>query len=443
MNQATQIKTPPGDLTAGILDLPEGINEVNDLSIVVPDECLRSPFVAAEDNLHSWIEQNAEKILAESFFLTAAEDTIYRLGDLPVDSGICELVLDIVREVYLRTYDTHSQRNFNYRVPAPFDLPTRINLSHADGYDSISVRIHKVSYPLLEDLALPVGVYEMLMSDQLNRGGVGWFIASQGQGKSTTMVATIASRLRAFGGVAKTIELPIEIPLGRWHGEKGVCDQFNALKEEIDERVEDVSRQFPSGGNKILMVGEVNSPETARMVMNLGMNGMFVLATVHGSSVANGLNRVISMAASANGIDAARLDMAQSLKFALHQKISMRPEGRGWGSRKYTMQVLHLLNAAQANKAGKIITSGNIDELDRGVSADYARRLVSILESRNGARAFPLEKDIPDAIKAMGVSDESYKWHQIGCVPINELDERERQLRMDIIGKLLAGELPG
>lgn len=110
-----------------------------------------------------------------------------------------------------------------------------------------------------------------------------------GSGKSSTMAALIQEINQTRSQHIITIEQPVEY-------------QFTPVRSFIRQR--EVGRDTPSFEQAlidamredpdVLMVGEMREPETMRLTLNASETGHLVLATIHSSSAAEALQRIIS-----------------------------------------------------------------------------------------------------------------------------------------------------
>lgn len=190
--------------------------------------------------------------------------------------------------------------------------------------------------PSLDDLHFGVPQWrELLLHRSLCRGGLITLIAVNGQGKSTTAAAIVVSRLRAFGGHARTIENPIELPLEGRHGD-GLCVQSMVDIEEgkqgfasFAEGIRAAARAFPTGSPAILLVGEVRDHDTAAEVVRAALNGTLVITTLHAGSIITGLQRLVALADVRMGGIAADM-VASALRVAIHQNLVIDPARTGW-----------------------------------------------------------------------------------------------------------------
>lgn len=174
--------------------------------------------------------------------------------------------------------------------------------------------------PSLDSLPspMPTAIKNILMSNQLSRGGLIHVAGGPGCGKTTTGSATVISRLEQYGGVAYSIEDPPELPLNGWHG-KGYCTQTWVAGDNAADWMESMRgalRSQPTGANLIMYVGEVRDPDTAKTMLRAASNGFLVISTGFGSDIVSGIDTFFQLI----GRDHAP-SFAASLRAILHQKI--------------------------------------------------------------------------------------------------------------------------
>lgn len=164
---------------------------------------------------------------------------------------------------------------------------------------------------------LPSTIVDVLLHRNLCSGGLLVVCGGPGQGKTTTLAATVAARLRAFGGVCVAAEDPPEIPLHGRHGD-GQCLQMEVTAGFPLERAIHTSlRMFPVGVPTLLLVGEVRGRAAADEALNAALNGTLVCMTLHASSPVEALHRLAGLA----GSDQAHTMLAASLRVILHQRL--------------------------------------------------------------------------------------------------------------------------
>jgi Tfp pilus assembly pilus retraction ATPase PilT len=169
------------------------------------------------------------------------------------------------------------------------------------------------------DTLLPKPIVEVLLHPNLRSGGLLVVAGGPGQGKTTTLAATVAGRLRAWGGVCVAAEDPPEIPLHGRHGEAGQCLQMEVREDRPLEQVIHTSlRMFPVGVPTLILVGEVRSRAAADEALNAALNGTLVCMTLHAASPVEALHRLVGLAGAG---DYALSSLAASLRVILHQRL--------------------------------------------------------------------------------------------------------------------------
>lgn len=186
---------------------------------------------------------------------------------------------------------------------------------------------------------------------------------SFGVGKTTTGVSWLIERLNLHGGVALDIEDPIETLSDGEHG-KGRCIAINASRQSGGYR-EHLIRGLRSGVDFIFL-GEIRDGETAYEAIKAGANGKLILATLHGASVEQALERLIAMAG--EHTDKAADLLANSLMGVLWQNIAMEIKGDGSLFPRFSVRTL-LVAGPGATAIQDKIRNGNVfalnDDIDQ------------------------------------------------------------------------------
>jgi len=178
--------------------------------------------------------------------------------------------------------------------------------------------------PSLDQLGYHPSHVEILMDPKFVRGGL-LTIGEPGSGKTTTASAWIAARLRAYGGLAITLENPPELPLHGKHG-SGMCVQVPVDDGDYAQACAQVLRD---GAANIVMLGEILEPDTAIQYLRTGLIGKIAVSTVHGPNLALGLERLADMVTSTSYGDrkGAFSLLADSLSLVVHQRLEPKPDG--------------------------------------------------------------------------------------------------------------------
>src|SRR5438552_3879375 len=141
-----------------------------------------------------------------------------------------------------------------------------------------------------------------------------------GSGKSSTMAALIQEINLTDTRHIVTIESPIEYT---FRPRKAYIRQREVGRDtpSFEQALLDALREDPD----VLMVGEMREPETMRLTLNASETGHLVLATVHSSTCAEALQRVVS-AFPSEIQSSVSAQLADSLVAVVSQRLRFRPE---------------------------------------------------------------------------------------------------------------------
>ncbi len=141
-----------------------------------------------------------------------------------------------------------------------------------------------------------------------------------GSGKSSTLAALIQEINLTDTRHIVTIESPIEYT---FRPRRSYIRQREVGRDtpSFEQALLDALREDPD----VLMVGEMRDPETMRLTLNASETGHLVLATVHSSTCAEALQRVVSAFPSEiqSGVAA---QLADALVAVVTQRLRFRPE---------------------------------------------------------------------------------------------------------------------
>ena len=141
-----------------------------------------------------------------------------------------------------------------------------------------------------------------------------------GCGKSSTLAGLIQEINLAEARHIITVEHPIEYS---FRPRRSYIRQREVGRDtpDFEQALLDALREDPD----VLMVGEMREPETMRLTLNAAETGHLVLATVHSSTCAEALQRVVgSFPAEIQGSISAQL--ADCLVGVISQRLRFRPE---------------------------------------------------------------------------------------------------------------------
>jgi len=141
-----------------------------------------------------------------------------------------------------------------------------------------------------------------------------------GSGKSSTLAALIQELNLTEARHVVTIESPIEYT---FRPRMAYIRQREVGRDtpSFEQALLDALREDPD----VLMVGEMRDPETMRLTLNAAETGHLVLATVHSSTCAEALQRIVS-AFPAEMQNAVRAQLADCFVGAIAQRLRFRPD---------------------------------------------------------------------------------------------------------------------
>ncbi len=141
-----------------------------------------------------------------------------------------------------------------------------------------------------------------------------------GSGKSSTLAALIEEINQTETRHIVTIESPIEYT---FRPRRAYIRQREVGRDtpSFEQALLDSLREDPD----VLMVGEMRDPETMRLTLSASETGHLVMATVHSSTCAEALQRVVS-AFSAEIQSAVAAQLADCILAVISQRLRFRPE---------------------------------------------------------------------------------------------------------------------
>ena len=220
----------------------------------------------------------------------------------------------------------------------------RIHSYRQGGRIALAVRTMPRKIPKLSQLGQAALAEQFLDCHQ----GLLLVAGATGAGKSTTVAALLDTISHQENLHILTLEDPVEyiLPSGQClvsQLEKG--RDFNSYSQAV----ENAMRQSPD----IIMVSEMREVDTVRAVLNAAVSGHYVIATMHAGSVAEAVERLISMYP-AEQQSLARSLLASSLVGICTQQLVAAPGG----SRQCAVECL------RSNEAvGNIIRNGKYEQL--------------------------------------------------------------------------------
>lgn len=211
---------------------------------------------------------------------------VSHLEDFPVLTwdDTHNIARSLMRDRDWEYFDLHHEKDVGLTIEGVCRL--RINIYSERGNVCLVMRLIPLDILTIEDLDLPSVLSDIALSPQ----GLVLVTGPTGCGKSTTLAAMIDLINRKRKANIVTVEDPIEYV----HPDKGCIvsqrevgidtDSFNAaLKYAM--------RQAPD----VILIGEMRDTETMSVAMQAAETGHLVFSTVHTTSAAETMERIINM----------------------------------------------------------------------------------------------------------------------------------------------------
>jgi twitching motility protein PilT len=192
----------------------------------------------------------------------------------------------------------------------------RINVLHSSRGVGLAIRLLSSFQATIEKLNLHPDLKKLVTRPN----GLIILSGPTGCGKSSTMAALIQEINLAEARHIVTIESPIEYTL---RPRMAYIRQREVGRDtpSFEQALLDALREDPD----VLMVGEMREPETMRLTLNASETGHLVLATMHSSTCAEALQRIV-FAFPAEIQSAVRAQLADCLVAVVCQRLRYRPE---------------------------------------------------------------------------------------------------------------------
>lgn len=165
-----------------------------------------------------------------------------------------------------------------------FDFRFRVNLHYQEGRVGLSARLVPNVIPTPED----VGFDEIIYAFTHFRDGLIIITGPTGMGKSTTLAVMIDLINAERRSHILTIEDPIEFD---FHDKQSIIEQRQIGRdaESFASALKSSLRQDPN----VIMVGELRDLETVKAALTAAKTGHLVLTTLHTSTAAETIERII------------------------------------------------------------------------------------------------------------------------------------------------------
>ncbi len=306
---------------------------------------------------------------------------VRRINVPPMDHKMVHsLVYDIMNDKQRKDFEEFYETDFSFALPGIARF--RVNAFNQNRGAAAVFRTIPSQVLTLEELGAPNVFKEMCMHPR----GLVLVTGPTGSGKSTTLAAMIDYINDNHYGHVLTIEDPIEFV---HESKKCLINQREVHRDTLgfSEALRSALREDPD----IVLVGEMRDLETIRLALTAAETGHLVFGTLHTSSAAKTIDRIIDVFPAAEK-DMTRSMLSESLQAVISQTLLKKNGGGRIAAHEIMIGTPAIRNLIREDKVAQMysaIQTGlgvGMQTLDQCLKDLLAKGLINRQDARDKAK---------------------------------------------------------